>query len=428
MHTNFRAGISRQIISPPPGIYQIGFGDRAKGNQGMHDDLTATAAVFDDGQQQVAVVACDLLAINSFTAARVQDQVDLPVLISCSHTHSGPITYAGAHAPRKNREYVDLLVERIVQAICDAAAAREPAELFWSEGQTAIAVNRRELQPDGSIDIGVDPDGPVDRSLGVVQARRPDGAPIMTLVNFACHGTVLGPQNLLVSADWPGAMRAVVEANTAAPCLFIQGATGDMNPVVNVTESEWSAVRDLGEQVGHAALETIPHLTSMEETPVQYQQTAVWLPLQAKAASPKPPAVYRRALAKVAKVPVVLVDWILNQRYPWKTTIEARGGVWATPMNVQVVRIGDLAYVGFGMEVFTEIGMAVKRLSPASHTFFASLTTGCTGYLPTRKEHARGGYEIEQVPYFYRLPAILDPGAAELALQETHRLMEHAWS
>ncbi len=427
MQTILKAGVSRQIISPPPGIYLIGYGDRSKGNQGIHDDLTATAVVFADGQQRVAIVACDLLAINSATAARVQARLDFPVLISCSHTHSGPITYAHERSPRKNRDYVRLLVDRISQAVCDAEKALEPVVASWSAGQTGIAVNRRERLVDGRIEIGVNPDGPVDRSLGVLQLCREDNTPLATLVNFACHGTVMGPKSLLVSADWPGAMRSVVEAATDAPCLFIQGATGDMNPVINVTQSDWSAVHELGEQVGQAVLETFPQLASIEALPIQYQQVKVWLPLLAAADTSKPPAVHRKVLSKVAKVPSLLVDFILNQRYPWITEIEACGGVWSTPMNVQVVRLGELAYVGYGMEVFTEIGIAVKQFSPARYTIFASLTSGCTGYLPTSSEHARGGYEVEQAPYFYRLPGIFDPGAAGLVQAETQRLLEQAW-
>ena len=57
--TELRAGIAREIISPPQGIYLIGYGDRTKGNTGIHDDLTATALVLDDGRTRLALVACD---------------------------------------------------------------------------------------------------------------------------------------------------------------------------------------------------------------------------------------------------------------------------------------------------------------------------------------------------------------------------------
>jgi hypothetical protein len=129
----------------------------------------------------------------------------------------------------------------------------------------------------------------------------------------------------------------------------------------------------------------------------------------------------------VARVPSLLVDFVLNRRYPWKTTMAARDGKWATPMPVIVARLGELAYVGYGMEVFTEIGLEVKRISPAKHTLFASLTNGCTGYLPTAQEHARGGYEVDLSPLFYRLPGRLDAQCARLVISETVQLFKSVW-
>jgi len=66
------AGVARRIISPPKGIFLIGYGDRTKGNLGVHDDLTATALILDDGTARVAIVALDMLAINEFIVDRVR--------------------------------------------------------------------------------------------------------------------------------------------------------------------------------------------------------------------------------------------------------------------------------------------------------------------------------------------------------------------
>ena len=110
-------GVARQIISPPPGIYLIGYGDRSKGNLGVHDDLTATALALDDGLHMAVIVACDLLAINEHTVARIQAQTGSNVVICCSHTHSGPVTYAGKRSPRRNRDYINYLVGQIVKAV-----------------------------------------------------------------------------------------------------------------------------------------------------------------------------------------------------------------------------------------------------------------------------------------------------------------------
>ena len=98
------AGAARCTISPPKGIYLIGYGDRTKGNYGVHDPLTATALVFDDGTRRVAIVALDILAINEFIVDRIQACLTpTEVILCCSHTHSGPIAYADEKAPRKNQ-------------------------------------------------------------------------------------------------------------------------------------------------------------------------------------------------------------------------------------------------------------------------------------------------------------------------------------
>src|SRR5512140_3346671 len=90
------AGAARRIITPPRGIFLIGYGDRSKGNAGVHDDLTATALVLDDGRTRLAIVALDMLTINEFVVDRIRACLaPTEVLLCCSHTHSGPIAYAG---------------------------------------------------------------------------------------------------------------------------------------------------------------------------------------------------------------------------------------------------------------------------------------------------------------------------------------------
>jgi len=415
-------GISRKLISPPAGIYLIGYGDRSKGNVGIDEELTATALAFDDGLHRAVIVACDLLAINEHTVRRILEKTSPNVVICCSHTHSGPITYADQHSPPRNREYINYLVAQVIKAVREAQAGMQPARLAWAQGEADIAVNRRERKPNGKIEIGVNPGGPIDRSLGVVQAQTLDGRPIATLVNFQCHGTVLGPKNMLVSSDWIGEMRRKVEAETKAPVLYLQGATGDLNPVHDWGVEDFKAVETLGGRVAAGVVQALPLLATIAGETVSFQQEDVWLGLEAPAHSETPPPTYRSVLAKMAHVPAFLVDFVLNARYPWKTRIAAREGVWSVPVVLTHVRLGELALFALGAEMFTEIGMAIKQASPASHTLFASLSSGCIGYLPTAAEHALGGYEVDMAPYFYRLPGRLQAGSAEKVLQAAREM------
>jgi len=452
-----RAGVAREVISPPRGIYLIGYGDRTKGNAGIHDDLTATALLLDDGRERLALVACDLLCLNEFVVDRVRAQVGegTQVVVCCSHTHAGPIAYADRSSSRARRVYIANLVERIVRAVRRAGSALVPVELAWCQAEADIAVNRREKRPGGDVVIGVNPEGPVDRSVGVltVRAKEPPSvsggvagdAPLATVVNFACHGTVLGPDNLLVSADWIGAMRTRVEGALGGLAMFLQGATGDLNPDHEWGEGDpWEAVRSLGERVadrviGACEAETPPRfegdrggsdLSPLAGVPLALGRQEVWLPLEARATTPTPPLAYRQVLLKVTGLPSFLpfvVDPLLNRRYPWRSRVEAREGVWHVPLRINAVRIGDLGLVTFGAETLTEIGMAVKAGSPAAHTMFISVSDGCIGYLPTAGAHAEGGYEVDVAPFFYRYPARLSSGCAQIATDAATRVLRGLW-
>jgi len=433
-NTELRAGVAREIISPPKGIYLIGYGDRTKGNTGIHDDLSATALVLDDGQRRLALVSCDILFLNEFIVDRVRTLVGrrTDLIICCSHTHAGPITYADHESGRARRAYIDTLVERIARAVHQAEAALTPAKLAWGQAEADIAVNRREKQDDGNVVIGVNPEGTIDRSVGVVSVRRTEGAPLATVVNFACHGTVLGPTNLLVSADWIGAMRTRAEEALGGEVMFLQGATGDLNPDYEWGMGDpWEAVRSLGQRVAERVIEACADgLSPVAGVPLRLNRRTVWLPLEAKATTPTPMPTYRRKLVEVTGMPYAprfVVDILLEHRFPWRSRIEAREGVWHVPLRVNAVRMGGVGLVTFASETLTEIGMAIKAGSPAQRTMFASVSDGCIGYLPTAEAHAEGGYEVDVAPFFYRYPARLAPDCAEIATEAATGLLRALW-
>ncbi len=424
MTSQLKAGFAKRIISPPKGIYLIGYGDRLLGNKGVHDDLTATALALDTGESRIVIIACDLLAINEFTLARVQSEVDENILLVCSHTHAGPIVYADERSARKNRKYIDFLISQLVEAIQEATLNLEPATLHWSTSDADIAVNRRERQADGSIEIGVNPEGEIDRSLNFIQVRDETGKPLVNVVNFACHNVVLGPKNRWVSADWAGAMRRRIEAATGEPCLFIQGATADLNPAHEWGPQDFEAVAALGTRVARSALAAMADLTPIETGPLHFESTEIWLPLEAEAKTDLPPDTYKSELVRNVKIPRILVDPILNIRYPWKTKIENRAGYWAIPMTISILKLGALTWVGLGAEVFTAIGLEVKALAPTPFTIFSSVTNGCIGYLSTESEYKLGGYEVDLAPFFYRLPGKLQPQSAHITIQKITEMLE----
>jgi len=433
LKSKLHAGVARRIINPPPGIFLIGYGDRTKGNRGVHDNLTATTLVLSDGATRVALVALDMLAINEFVVDQVRNRLTpTEVLLCCSHTHSGPIAYAGEGSPRKNRAYIDELVGNIVTAVEEAQAGTAPVRLEVASGTAGIAINRREKMPDGRMEIGRNPEGIVDRSLQVVSILDESSKRLATLVNFACHGTVLGPDNLLVSSDWIGAMRTRVESELGAPVLFLQGAAANLNPDMYWDDAQaFEMVAEQGRSVAEAVLKTMGGgFESLLDLPLRIERAEAWLQTEAPVASSRPPKNYGKPLLAMANLPgwmAFLADPLLNQRYPWKSRIEAREGFWSVPMRVNALRVGELALVSFAAETFTEIGLAVKKSSPARYTLFASLTDGCISYLHTADSHPEGGYEVDTAPLAYRYPGRLKGDCEAIALDRTRVLLGSLW-
>lgn len=431
-HETLRAGVARRSITPPKGIYQIGYGDRTKGNIGVHDDLTATALVLDDGSTRLAVVALDMLTINEYVVDRVHARLAATeVLLCCSHTHSGPIAYADGKSSRRNRAYIDLLVERIVDAVQEALSNLQPAHLEYSLGEGSVGINRRERLPDGRMEIGRNPDGPRDKSLQVLSVMS-DAGRLATIVNYACHGTVLGPDNLLISADWIGVMRQQVETKLGGLALFLQGATANINPDMYWGDSQvFEKVAEQGLRVAESVLAAVRSGSErIQATPIRVDRSQAWMPTETQATSPRPPKNYTKPLLDMAHLPgfmAVFADLLLDQRYPWKPTIEAKQGYWSVPMRISAVKLGDLALVAFGAETFTEIGMKVKAASPAKHTFFASITDGSISYLHTAEAHTEGGYEVNVAPLAYRYPGRFQARCEQIALDASQDMLERLW-
>ncbi len=392
-----QAGVARRDITPPVGLYLVGYGNRVVPNVGAREPLTVTAITLRDGATTVTLVACDVLAVTDAVYQLVQQQIDHPVLLCCSHTHSGPVTHAGNHSPTRYSVYMHWLVRQIVRAIQNASASLRPVTVDQGTSKTNIAVNRRQCNPDGTMTIGVNPNGVVDRSVNVLHVKTQAGESLAVLVNIACHPTVLDPGNSQASADWVGIMRELVERETHAPVVFVQGACGDLNPRLNhQPANRWHIRFQIGYEAAERVLAALANAQAITATPLAHQSQYIALPLENEPLSP------------IGRIPKPLLTPVLDWLFPWQAT--AQGSM--VPLRTDVVRLGDVWLYALGAEVFNEIGMAVRQ----SGDLFAGVTNGCIGYLPTAAEHTLGGYEVVTAPHFFRLPARLRPEAEQITI------------
>jgi neutral ceramidase len=225
--SELRAGVARSPITPPMGATLVGYPTPARLAEHVRDPLYVTALVLDDGRERVALLSCDLMAIHPDVVeevrARSQQLCGIApncLLICCSHTHSGPPSYALPTSREVDRGYVAQLPEVLVRTIASAASELRPVQLRYGSAHADIGVNRREVRPDGRVVLGHNPTGPVDREVRVVTLEGPSGQAVAVLANYACHPVVLGPSSSAISADYVGRMREEVEDATAVQCSF----------------------------------------------------------------------------------------------------------------------------------------------------------------------------------------------------------------
>src|SRR5215207_1492612 len=271
MATALKAGVARVTVTPPIGIPMFGFAGRGPAG-GIHDDLTATALVLEgpraepsgDGQgtgvNRVAIIACDLLFLQTDEVRAVREAIarltDVPpdqVAIACSHTHYGPLTEPDRdeHGPQVE-PYLANLVHLLAGAVSMARANVAPCRLGFGQGEVRIGINRRERTANEQIILGQNPVGPVDPRVAVLRIDGVDGHPLAAVLNYACHPVSLGGTCTDISADFPGTARRLVEEETGAMCLFLQGATGNINSLF--MGWDWTHLARLGLPLGAEAV------------------------------------------------------------------------------------------------------------------------------------------------------------------------------
>lgn len=405
-----RAGCARLAITPPLGISLAGFSARTAGAQGVHDDLYARAVVIEDGATRLALAVCDLCEIDeTFVAAtrrRIEATAGIPahaIMIAATHTHAAPATFPLYSAP-PDRTWVNAVSGRITDAVMAALRDLAPARLAVGVGREAtVGRNRRR------------PDAPTDPTLIVVRIDR-EGATPIHLVHYACHPTVLGPDNLLISRDFVGFLVDAVEGAAGGFALFANGACGDINVGhsadrtalgLPISGRTYDRARALGLRLADEAVRVTVGAqpvttTATRDCPiVAAAQRLICLPLRNTPNLDEARARVLTARTRLERLQAsgegteALTDARLERMYAHMALdwVEQRGSVMTEVAEIQVLAVGELALVGLPGEFFAESGLRLGAGSPYAHTLAIGYANGGIGYVPPPTAFAEGGYE-----------------------------------
>ncbi|TDE08127.1 hypothetical protein [Jiangella asiatica] len=240
-----RVGAWTAPITPAPGHELAGYAARTSGADGAHDELTCRVVVFGHGDATLVLVVLDLLYVPAALAASVRAgvarELAVPaagVMVAATHTHCGPVVGLGHDALRAE------LTRTAVSAAAAAGRSAREAELRHVRFDVAGLVHNRR-----------DPAGPLDDTGTALVAVDAAGETVVSLVNLACHPTVLGPGMTSYSRDFPGALCDTVEAACGGRAVFLQGFAGDVNPLIH--DQGAADMRLFGRQLGVRAADAI---------------------------------------------------------------------------------------------------------------------------------------------------------------------------
>ena len=440
---HFQVGTARVCITPDVGMPYLGYGwDRQDPFLGVHDDLWAKALVIDDDERTAALIACDMIGFPPAAfAASVREQValhtDVPgghVMLSASHTHS---SHASIDLSTLDLDWP--WVRELAQSLAGAAIAawqqRQPAVVKVGSGEIhGISENRRVFRSDGRVYRNWDNAapgkvvrrGPIDPEVGVLLAQRPDGAPLAVLCNFTAHPICAMSQSL-VSADFPGFAMAAVEAalGPGVTALFTQGACGDVNPPVvrRNTRDAREVGLQLGGEVLRVAASLLPDDVPAARCRAQVDSRRVqWAYRTDLPSRPDSDSAYASVKAQVEQLEsngaaAADVRAEINRRRVVLEQYElTRNDARQEEGEIQVMAIGDSAWVGVPGELFCRIGLDIKKQSPFARTYIVGYANCYQGYFPTPIAYEEGGYEVN-MGRWSRFTAAAGESVQETALE-----------
>lgn len=416
------AGAAIVDITPPVGVQLDGYGAREQSSQGVHDELVARVLVFEQGDQTAVIVSCDLLAVHPWIVSEVRAGAAAAtgvrqdgVLVAATHNHAGPVGLRSGTLAQLDQSLAETLVGQICGAIERAWKARRPASLKHASATVdTISLNRR------------DPEWEKDAALHVVSVEGEDGL-IATLLNFACHATVLNQTNLMLSGEFPGAACRLVQRETAAPCVYLNGACGDVNPVW--IAQDFAGVERAGQIIGAQALRLIAEMRALG--PGQRSHNIRWdefpevTPL-GRLVAPSlrvvrdeitlPPrefdsdGAYEARIKELGAAATAAQNGSPERRAVTasltRVKVERWAAAWAQHASdpahteVQAIRLGDgLALLGLPGEVFAETAAAIREAAPFADVLMACYANDYVGYVVPEHAYEEGGYEAGMTPH-----------------------------
>ena len=398
-------GIAEMNYTPDVGLDLVGnYRGDDYASRGVHDSLYARAFVAKgENGIKAAVLTIDICILykesTNFMKEYIQEETGIEkdhIMILATHTHSGPKSELSAP---KAKEYLIKAADAVVKADKNLA----PTTLYVGRStEDRISHNRRLQGKDGKVhmtwesldpELVVGPLGPKDPEV-ITFTINQAGKEIGSVVNFGCHVTNLTGSNWFYSADYPGYMVESVRKIKGEDYIpmFFNGLCGNVTQINHEYGfiDTYQEAQRIGYMLGVGALEAIKNQVEVKGGEVIISKE--YVPLKRITITDEQLAWAGIIMERVARegMPPIQQDGIPDEMYAenWIKMHKIQDQV--DSVEVQVIRVGDLAFVGLPGEPFNEFGVDIKTKSPCPNTMVMGLANDYTSYFPTEVSFTQG--------------------------------------
>jgi neutral ceramidase len=404
------AGFSRVDITPPlDRIRAFGLGywfERSVRFRGVRDPLYVRVLVWGEGLDLQVIISADAI-LDTYGFIReaqrqISSRLDIPahhVFISCTHTHSAPLietnrTLVGA-------EYRPFLVDRIMEATIEAFARRQPVTASLTRGRVSGAVrNRRPLLRNGRVaelHAPLDPAeigdaGPVNDVLTLIKFLNERGSLAGAICHFGIHGVAIQCSDLISSDCMGRAIQHFEKDSGAGIVLHLNSPCADIDPVKMGDED---ALKEMTERL-YAGLRRVNAEPERAISPAPQQSYGS--DFRAKRRPTRTKGELSWELERIAGASNDSNRSHHSGPGYERFLLEEEQAVSELPSEFdipyQILRTGNLLWIGVGGEVFTRTGQDLVALDDYLTILPVGITGASAGYLPTVEMFAQGGYEV----------------------------------
>lgn len=403
MNNIFLAGAAKEITTPKAGTLLYGYNPHQVSTS-VHDDLSVTALAVSQNGQTALLITAEIGDIQTKLCDETREKISAKcgidkkfIIISSTHTHSAPNLSGTVGWGELDMEYYNsIFLPAILKASKKALESMRNAEIAVGVTHSDVGINRRQQYENGEIGLGQNPHGCYDPNMTIVSIRNSETKEgILNLIHYGCHGTTAGC-NEEISRDWSGVMIDRVEAETKTLTAFWNGAIGDVGPRLTNGQTVGN-IRYTEEHGAVAAADAMRAYRSMggyHSGNLEIFSDTLHLP--------------RKRMPLLEKIEKKLSEYtepekLINiQRLEYEHYKEQceylTGGGNPVPddftFEQTIISLGDIVFIPFPFEMFSEIAMRLREYSPYPYTLCLSCTNGYTVYLPSEDQLCRGGYEV----------------------------------